>query len=169
MEYLLNTSTNVFCQHYLGKKASEVQQSWGAGAKLSGHHPPAHWTGIGPVNEGIMFVQEIILLFLFLFSVFCFWRVCMAVWELMWVNVFRMSFFCTDSGPWRKMSRAWPAMSAITTTLGSTCLSHQESAWGAAEARQERARRPLMWSSPEEHLPSFLKVACQYTGQEEDH
>ena len=34
--------------------------------------------------------------------------------------------------------RAWPAMSAITTSSGSTCPSHQESAWGAAEARQER-------------------------------
>ena len=28
-------------------------------------------------------------------------------------------------------------MSAITTSSGSTCPSHQESAWGAAEARQE--------------------------------
>ena len=55
-----------------------------------------------------------------------------------WVNVFTMSFLCADSGPWRKMSRAWPPMSAITTSSGSTCPSHQESAWGAAEARQER-------------------------------
>ena len=52
-----------------------------------------------------------------------------------WVNV---SFLRADSGPWRKMSRAWPAMSAITTSSGSTCQSHQESAWGAAEARQEK-------------------------------
>ena len=29
-------------------------------------------------------------------------------------------------------------MSAITTSLGSTCPSQQESAWAAAEARQER-------------------------------
>ena len=55
-----------------------------------------------------------------------------------WVYVFRMPFLCADSGPWRKMSRAWPAMSAITTSSGSTCPSHQESAWWAAEARQER-------------------------------
>ena len=55
-----------------------------------------------------------------------------------WVNVFTMSFLCADSGPWRKMSRAWPPMSAITTSSSSTCPSHQESAWGAAEARQER-------------------------------
>ena len=29
-------------------------------------------------------------------------------------------------------------MSAITTSSDSTCPSHQESAWGAAEATQER-------------------------------
>ena len=55
-----------------------------------------------------------------------------------WVNVFTMPFLCADSGKWRKMYRAWPAMSAITTSSGSTCPSQQESAWGAAEARQER-------------------------------
>ena len=55
------------------------------------------------------------------------------------VNVFRMPFLCADSGPWRKMSRALPAMSAITTSSGSTCPSHQESTWGTAEGSQERA------------------------------
>ena len=55
-----------------------------------------------------------------------------------WVKVFTMLFLFADSGPWRKMSRAWPTMSAITTSSGSTCPSHQESAWGAAEARQEK-------------------------------
>ena len=55
-----------------------------------------------------------------------------------WVNDFRMPFLCADSGPWRKMSRAWPPMSAITTSSGSTCPSHQESAWWAAEASQEK-------------------------------
>ena len=56
----------------------------------------------------------------------------------MWVNVFTMPFVCADSGPWRKMSRAWPPMSAISTSSDSTCPSHQESACGAAEARQEK-------------------------------
>ena len=55
-----------------------------------------------------------------------------------WVNVFTMPFLCADSGPWRKMSRAWPPMSAIMTSSGSTCPSHQESSWGAAEAWQEK-------------------------------
>ena len=54
------------------------------------------------------------------------------------VNVLRMPLLCADSGPWRKMSRAWPPMSAITTSSGSTCPSRQESAWWAAEARQEK-------------------------------
>ena len=55
---------------------------------------------------------------------------------VVWVNVFTMPFLRADSGPWRQMSRTWPAMSAITTPSGSTCPSRQESAWGAAEARQ---------------------------------
>ena len=55
-----------------------------------------------------------------------------------WVHVFTTPFLCADSGPWRKMSRAWPAMSAIMTSSGSTCPSHQESAWWTAEARQEK-------------------------------
>ena len=55
-----------------------------------------------------------------------------------WVNVFPMPFLRADSGPWRKMSRAWPAMSVITTSSGTTCPSHQESAWRAAEAKQDK-------------------------------
>ena len=54
------------------------------------------------------------------------------------MNVFTMPFLCADPGPWRKMSRACPAMSAITTSSGSTCPSRQESAWRTAEARQEK-------------------------------
>ena len=54
------------------------------------------------------------------------------------INVFTVSFLCSVCGPWRRMSRAWPPMSTITTSSGSTCPSHQESAWGAADARQER-------------------------------
>ena len=39
----------------LGEKASDVEQSTGAGAKLSGRRSPAHWTGRGPVKQDIMF------------------------------------------------------------------------------------------------------------------
>ena len=53
------------------------------------------------------------------------------------MNVFTMPFLRADSGQWRKMSRARLPMSAIMTSSGSTCPSHQESAWGATEARQE--------------------------------
>ena len=49
----------------LGKKASDVGQSRGAGFQLPGRSPPQHWTGRGPVNEGIMFGQLSVLLFLF--------------------------------------------------------------------------------------------------------
>ena len=107
----------------------------GAGAKLPESHPAVHWTGRGTVNEGIMFGELSILLLLFLpFFRSVFGRVGMDVW----VNVFRMPFLSADSGPWRKMSRAWPAKSAITTSSGSTCPSHQESAWGVLEAIEEK-------------------------------
>ena len=72
LEYLLKTSRNVFCQHCLRRERSEVEQSIGAGAKLSGRRPPAHWTGIGPVNEGIMFGQLSVSLFCFRFLFFVF-------------------------------------------------------------------------------------------------
>ena len=54
------------------------------------------------------------------------------------MNVFTMPFLCAGSGPWRLMSRASPPMSAIMTSSDSTCPSHQESSWGAAEAWQEK-------------------------------
>ena len=116
----------------LGEKASVVEQSWGASAKLPGLRPAPHWTGRAQVKERIMFTKLRILLFVSFRSTHG--------WMGMdvWVNVFTMPFLCADSGPWRKMSRAWPPMSAITTSSGSTCPSHQESAWGAAEARHER-------------------------------
>ena len=37
-----------------GEKASEVEPSWGASAKLPGRRQPPPWTGRGPVNE-VMF------------------------------------------------------------------------------------------------------------------
>jgi len=64
--------------------------------------------------------------------------VCMGVWEWMceWMSL--QCHSCAQTAPWSKMSRAWPPLSAITTSSGSTCPSHQESAWWAAEARLER-------------------------------
>ena len=110
------------------------------------------------------------------------------------VNVFTMPFLGADSGPWRKMSRAWPPMSAITTSSGSTCPSHQDSDWGATEARQERGivevvrkghfcRTMLEYllntstnvfcqykeASDVEQMPSFLAFAHHHIGQEEDY
>ena len=51
----------------LGEKASDVEQSSAAGTYLPGRRPAPQWTGRGPVNEGIMFGQLSVLLFLFLF------------------------------------------------------------------------------------------------------
>ena len=130
-KYVLNTPTNVFCQYCPRREGfrrgavlrSICQACWPSTAP--------HWTGRAQVKERIMF-SKLILLFV------CFR--CTHGWMGMdvLVNVFTMPFLCSDSGPWRKTSRAWPPMSAITTSSGSTCPSHQESAWVAAEARQER-------------------------------
>ena len=48
-----------------------------------------------------------------------------------WVNVFTMQLLRADYWPWRKMSRAWPPMSAITTSSDFTCPSHQEFSLGS--------------------------------------
>ena len=52
----------------LGEKASDVEQSTGAGAKLSGRHSPAHWTGRGPVKQDIMFGELSVFFFSLFFS-----------------------------------------------------------------------------------------------------
>ena len=121
----------------LGVKASGMEQSWGASAKLPGLRAPTFWSGRGLLNERVTFSELTVLQFVF--------GVCMGGWEWMCECkfVFTMPFLSADSGPWRRMSRAWPAMSAITTSSGSTCSSHQESAWGADEARQERVIRQI--------------------------
>ena len=49
----------------LGKKASEVEQSSGAGAELPGRRPPPYSTGGGTLNESIIFGELSISLFFF--------------------------------------------------------------------------------------------------------
>ena len=136
LEFVLNTSTNVFCQYCPRREGLGRWAVVRASAKLPSGRPLPLWTGRGQLNESVMFGELRVCLFFF----FLFFFRSVHGWMGMdvWVNVFTMSFLCADSGPWRKMSRAWPSMSAITTSSGSTCPSHQESAWGAAEARQER-------------------------------
>ena len=116
----------------LGGMAWDVEQSWGGCVKLPGGRPLPLWTGRGQLSESVIFGELSVFLFV------CFRSVHGWMGMDVWVNVFTMSFLCAASGPWRKMSRAWPPMFAITTSSGSKCPSHQESAWGAAEARQER-------------------------------
>ena len=79
-----------------------------------------------------------------------------------WVNVFTMPFLRADSGPWRQMSRAWPAMSAITTSSGSTCPSHQESAWGAAEPSQEKVSQSGKGDCCREMLEYLLNTSTKH-------
>ena len=105
----------------LGEKASVVEQSWGASAKLPGRRPPPHWTGRAQVKERIMFSKLWILLFV------CFRSTHGWMGMDVWVNVFPMPFLCVDSGPCRKMSSAWSPISAITTSSGTTCPSRQVS------------------------------------------
>ena len=114
----------------------------------------------------VWWVERFLLLFVILFLFLRRVQWCMGM--EVWVNVFTMPFLCANSGPWRTMSRAWPAMSAITTSSGSTCPSHQESAWGAAVARQEKvivevARKAILagkcYSVCAEHIyKCFLSV-----------
>ena len=73
LEFVLNTSTNIFCQYFLGEKASDVEKSLGAGAKLPGRLPPPLWTGGGQLNEGVTFSELTVLLFVL--------GVCMGGWE----------------------------------------------------------------------------------------
>ena len=87
-----------------------------------------------------------------------------------WVNVFTMPFLRADSGPWRKVSRAWPAMSAITTSSSSTCPSRQESAWGAAEASQvivEVVRKRIVAGRCCSICWTRLQMFCQYCPRRE--
>ena len=93
----------------LGEKTSDAEQSSGASAKLltvAHHHIGQERTTKRRCQ--VWWVEG----FALYFSSVHGWMG-MAVW----VNVFTMPFLCADSGPWRKMSRAWPAMSAITTCL----------------------------------------------------
>ena len=150
----------------LGEKASDVKQSWEASAKSPDRRPSPRWTGRGPVNEGIMFGKLSVLFFYFIFFFFFFFRSVhrMCLGMDVWMNVFTMLFLCADSGPCSKMSRAWPPMSAITTSSVTRCPSHQESAWGATEARQEKVilevvRKGIFvvkcWSISWTHLQMF--------------
>ena len=167
LEYLLNTCTNIFCQYCPRRKdlrRGAVMKSWCRASWPS----PTTTLDRKRKRKGrhdVWWVEGFALCFSSVHG-----------WMVMdvWVNVFTMPFLRTDSGPWRKMSRAWPAMSAITTSSGSTCPSHQESAWGAAEARQEKVIVEVVrkstdagwcWNICWTHLQM---VFCQYCPRRED-
>ena len=74
----------------LGQKASDVEHSRGASAKLPESRPPPHWTGWILQKEGHMFSELSVLFFLCVMSV----HGCMGM--DVWVNVFRMPFLRAD-------------------------------------------------------------------------
>ena len=90
----------------LGEKASDVEQSRGAGAKLPGRGPPAHWTVTGAGKEGILFGELSVFFFCFCFLFLLLKRVHGCMGMDVRVNVFTMPFLCANSGPCRTMSRA---------------------------------------------------------------
>ena len=49
-----------------------MEQSCGAGANLPGRRSPAHWTGRGPVNEGLFGKLSSFFFLFFFFSFFLF-------------------------------------------------------------------------------------------------
>ena len=52
----------------VGEKASDVEQSWTESAELPGRHAAPRWTGRGQLNEGIMFGELKVLIFVFVFE-----------------------------------------------------------------------------------------------------
>ena len=84
----------------LGEKATDVEQSLGAGAKLPGSRPLPPWTRRKKLNVDIMFGELWVLFFV------CFRSVHGWMGMDVRVNVSKKPFLCADSGPWRKMSRA---------------------------------------------------------------
>ena len=54
-----------FVSTVLGEKASGVEQSRGASAKLPGRRLPPRWAERGQVNEGVMFSELRVLLFMY--------------------------------------------------------------------------------------------------------
>ena len=50
--------------HHSCAQTLDHGESWlGASTKLPGHRPPSHWTGRGQINEGILFGELSVLLF----------------------------------------------------------------------------------------------------------
>ena len=137
LESLLKISTNFFSGNtVLGEKASEVGQTRGAGSNLCECHL-LHWTAATQEED---YYLNLSCLVSFWFCSQVIFRVWMGEWEWTceWMYDFPMTIICTDSGLWGKMWRAWPPMFVMKTLSGTTCQSHQESAWGATQARKDR-------------------------------
>ena len=102
------------------------------------------------------------------------WRVCTGVWEWMceWMSLQCHSCQWADSGPWRKMSWAWPRIS-MKTTPGSTCPSHQESPGELLKPGRKRLLMRLLetdycWAMLRYLLNTSGNVFCQYCEKASD-
>ena len=60
---MLNTSTNVFCQYCPRREGLRRRPVLRSICKAPGRSPPPRWTGRGQVNEGVMFSELRVLLF----------------------------------------------------------------------------------------------------------
>ena len=129
LEYALNTSTNVFCQweglQCVAVLRSICQASWKSTTTTMGRNRTTKW------RRHVSWVEGFALCFRSVHG----W-VGMHVEEK--VCLYDAILVRRTNGLWRKMSRAWPSKSTITTSSVTTWPGYQESAWGAAQARQER-------------------------------
>ena len=74
--------------------------------------------------------------------------------------------YFSHSGHWGRMSRAWPSMSALTTSLHFPFQSHQESAWWADQADQQfiivEGVRNTLFHGLFEYLPNTYLYSFVY-------
>ena len=65
LEYVLNTSTNVFYRYCPGRQGLRGGAVVRSRCLASRPSPTTYWTGRGPINEGIMFGELSVVLFVF--------------------------------------------------------------------------------------------------------
>jgi len=63
LKYALNTCTSVFCQYCPRREGLRRGAVLGSILKAPGRRPPPRWTGRAQVNEGVMFSELRVLLF----------------------------------------------------------------------------------------------------------
>ena len=148
LPYLLNTFTNVFCRTVLGDKASKLKQV-PRFLKVDHRHTR---------QEEDQSMKKSCLVSWAFFSLF--FEVCA------WVYGNGCVSGCLGS----RQERVIMEIVRKAIVAGQLfCIS-----WTHLQIYKyflsvlSQARKPRTWTSPEEHLPSFLAVDYHHTGQEED-